>query len=182
LASASRAAACADRHRFDQDVEGAELHLVLVLAAVQGIEVKDAVDAEDHRLTIEDQPLLPSLARGLDNPRIAVGPIVGARRDQANAVTVALQPEAAAVVLDLVGPVRVGGDAGAFGGNAEVERYGVQLRKFELEMRIRLLNSLLRMRERAACWRLGLSDSRCPPLSDHFSTGPQSPPVLGVVL
>jgi hypothetical protein len=35
---------------FNQDVEGAQLHLVVVLAGVQRVEVGNAIDAEDHRL------------------------------------------------------------------------------------------------------------------------------------
>jgi hypothetical protein len=33
---------------FNQDVEGAELHLLVVLAGVQRIEIRDAVDSKDH--------------------------------------------------------------------------------------------------------------------------------------
>ena len=37
------------------DVEGVELHLGIVLARMQRIEVGDAIDAEHHRLTINDE-------------------------------------------------------------------------------------------------------------------------------
>ena len=47
-----------------QAVEGVELHLVVVLAGVQGVEVGDAVHAEHHSLAIEHEVLLPDLARG----------------------------------------------------------------------------------------------------------------------
>src|SRR4051794_11550594 len=97
--------------RRSSPVEGAELHLVIMRAAVESIEVGNPVDAENHGLAIEREPLLPDLARGLNDPWIPVGPVVAASGDQANAVAVALQPEPVAVVLDLVEPVRAGGDA-----------------------------------------------------------------------
>jgi hypothetical protein len=37
------------------DVEGVELHLVVMLAGMQGVEVCDAVDAEHDRLAVEDE-------------------------------------------------------------------------------------------------------------------------------
>jgi hypothetical protein len=52
--------------------------------------VGDAIDAEHHGLAIERKVLLPHLACGLDDPRIAVSPVVSAPRDQAHAVAVAL--------------------------------------------------------------------------------------------
>ena len=54
-----------------EHVEGAELHLVIVFAATQGIEIGYAVHAQDHGLTIDDELLLPVFQRGLDNPRKA---------------------------------------------------------------------------------------------------------------
>jgi hypothetical protein len=48
---------------------------VLVLAGVQRVEVGDAIDAENYRLAINDEMLLPVLKRRLSNPRIALGPI-----------------------------------------------------------------------------------------------------------
>ena len=55
---------------LDEDVEGAEPDLLVVFARMQRIEVGDAVDAQHHRLAIDDEPLLPVLERGLDDPRI----------------------------------------------------------------------------------------------------------------
>jgi hypothetical protein len=45
------------------------LDLLIVLAGVQPIEVRDAIDAEQHRFAIEHEPFLPQLERGFDDPR-----------------------------------------------------------------------------------------------------------------
>ena len=58
------------------------MHLFIVLAGVQRVEVGDAVDAEDDGLAVEHEPPLPHLARGLGDPRIALGPVLAAARDQ----------------------------------------------------------------------------------------------------
>jgi hypothetical protein len=41
-----------------QNVESIELHLVIVLAGMQRVEIGDAVDAEDDRLAVEDELLM----------------------------------------------------------------------------------------------------------------------------
>jgi hypothetical protein len=51
-----------------QNVEGVELHLVIVLAGMQSVEIGDAVDAKDHRFAIDDELLVSVLQRGLDDP------------------------------------------------------------------------------------------------------------------
>ena len=38
-----------------QDIEGVELDFVIVLAAVQAVEIGDAFDTEQHRLAIDDE-------------------------------------------------------------------------------------------------------------------------------
>jgi hypothetical protein len=43
------------------------------------IEIGNAVDAKDDSLAIDDELLLPVLQRSLDNPRIAVRPVVARR-------------------------------------------------------------------------------------------------------
>jgi hypothetical protein len=88
-----------------QYVEGVELHVAIVFAGVEGVEVGGAVQAENHRLAIQYEPLLLDLARGLHDPRIPIGPVMSAPGDQAHAVTVP-QPEPIPVVLDLVEPTR----------------------------------------------------------------------------
>jgi hypothetical protein len=40
-----------------------------VLARVQGVEVRDAVDAQDHGLAIDNELLVPVLQRAFDDPR-----------------------------------------------------------------------------------------------------------------
>lgn len=38
-----------------EDVEGIELHFVVVLAAVQAVEVRSAIDTEQHGFAIDDE-------------------------------------------------------------------------------------------------------------------------------
>ena len=59
-----------------------ELHLGVVLAGVERVEVGNAIDAEHHRLAIEDEMLLPVLQRALDDPREAAGPLMAVPRDR----------------------------------------------------------------------------------------------------
>ena len=75
-----------------------------------------------HGLAVEDEPLLADLARGFHDPRIAIGPVVTASCDQADAVAVPLQPEPVAVLFDLMEPVGAVWDGGGFGGEAELKR------------------------------------------------------------
>ena len=70
-----------------QDVKRVELHLFVVLARVQRLEVGHAVDTEHHGLTIDDELPETVLQCGFDDPRIAVGPVVTASCDQATART-----------------------------------------------------------------------------------------------
>jgi hypothetical protein len=60
---------------------------------VQGVEVGDAIDTEHDRLAVNDELPMPVLARRLDDPGIAIGPVVRASGDQANAIPIALQAE-----------------------------------------------------------------------------------------
>jgi hypothetical protein len=68
-------------------------------ARVQGVEVGDAAEAEHDCLAVDDELPMPVLQRRLDDPREAIGPVVRAARDQANAIPVALQAQALAVVF-----------------------------------------------------------------------------------
>ena len=54
------------------------------------IEIGNAVDAEDDSLAIDDELLSPILQRGLDDPGIALCPVIAAAGDQADAITVPL--------------------------------------------------------------------------------------------
>jgi hypothetical protein len=69
-------------------------------ASMQGVEVGNAVDAEDDSLACR------FLQRGLDDPRIAGAPIVAVAAEQAHAASIALNDQAVAVVFDFVEPVR----------------------------------------------------------------------------
>jgi hypothetical protein len=60
---------------------------------VQDVEVSDAVDTEHDSLAVNDELPMPVLKRRLDDPGIAIGPVVAASGDQANATAVALQAE-----------------------------------------------------------------------------------------
>ena len=62
-----------------ENVERAKLDLIVVPAGMQRVEVLDAVNAQDDRLTVDDEPLLPVLQRRLHDPRIALGPVVPTR-------------------------------------------------------------------------------------------------------
>jgi hypothetical protein len=53
--------------------------------------------------------LVSVLQRGLDDPGIALGPIVSAARNQPHAIAIALDAQAIADILDLVEPVWAAG-------------------------------------------------------------------------
>lgn len=72
-----------------QDVEGVGLDLLVVPARVQGVEVGDAVDPQHHGFAVDDEAVLWK----------SVNPIVAAPRDQAHAISLALQAYAVSVVL-----------------------------------------------------------------------------------
>jgi hypothetical protein len=96
-----------------QDVEGVKLHFVFMPAAVQRVEVGNAVDAEHHGFAIDHELLESIFQCHLNDPRIAAGPVVAASGDQAHAVAVALSAEAIAVILHFrsqSGPVGTASD------------------------------------------------------------------------
>jgi len=76
--SASTAATSAVVAALGQDVEGAELNLIVMLAGMQGVEIGDAIDPEDDRLAVENEMLPPDLPCGLDDPRLTSRPVVTA--------------------------------------------------------------------------------------------------------
>jgi len=77
---------------------------------------RNAVDAENDRLAIDDELLLAVLERGFDNPRIAVRPIVPVAGNQPHAIAAALDAQPVTVILDLVEPVRGRWNFGAASG------------------------------------------------------------------
>ena len=50
-----------DCRRLPPRIEGTQLHLVIVQAGMQGIEIGNAVNAQDHRLAVEHEALLADL-------------------------------------------------------------------------------------------------------------------------
>jgi len=94
-------------------VKGAELHLFIVLAGMQRIEIGIAIDAQDDRLAINDEMLLAILQGGFNDPRKALCPIVPAASNQPYPIAVALNAQAVTIVLDLVKPLRAGGNLGS---------------------------------------------------------------------
>src|ERR1700757_4067192 len=88
---------------------------------MQSVEIRDAIDTQDHGLALEYEPFLPDLACCLDDPRITVSPVVTAACDQPPAIPVALQPQPVAVVLHLKEPVWTVRDDGCFGRKAKLK-------------------------------------------------------------
>jgi hypothetical protein len=68
------------------------------------MEVRIPINPQDDSLAIYDEMLLPVFQRAFNDPGIALAPVETAFRDQAHAITVALHPEAVAIILDLVEP------------------------------------------------------------------------------
>jgi hypothetical protein len=84
---------------FNQDIEGAELHLVIVQPAMERIEIGDAVDAKHHRLAVEHEALLADHPSSLDDPRVSASPVVTVAGEQAHEITDPLYAEPVAVVF-----------------------------------------------------------------------------------
>ena len=89
---------------------------------MQSIEIGDAVNTQDDGLTIEHKLLDAVLQGGFDDPWIAFRPVVTAARKQADAVTVPVNPEAVAVILDFMEPIGAAGDDRRPRRKAELER------------------------------------------------------------
>lgn len=58
-----------------EDIEGVKLHLVIVLAAVQRVEVAKAVHPKDDGFAIDHKALLPVFQSRFGDPGIAFRPI-----------------------------------------------------------------------------------------------------------
>ena len=100
---------------------GIKLDLLVLPARVQGIEIGDAVDPEHDRLAVDHKLLEPIPECRLDDPGIAVSPVVAAAGDQAHAIPLALQAEAVTVVFHLVESDRMVRDGGRAGRQAKLE-------------------------------------------------------------
>ena len=103
-------------------VEGVELHLGIMPARVQAVEIGPAVDAEQHGLAIDHERAVAVAQRGLGDQRKATAPVVAVPGPQPHALTVALDDQAVAVVLDLVDPLRPVRNLRRLGRNAGVKR------------------------------------------------------------
>lgn len=104
-----------------QHVEGVSLHLFIVLAGVQAL-IRSAVHTEHDSLAIDHELLFPIPQRGLDDPRISLGPIVAVLGDQPHAIAVTANDQAKPIVLYFVDPVGAGWNFGAAGWDAGLER------------------------------------------------------------
>jgi len=70
------AAVSANRRHPTPRYRTLELNLVIMPAGVQTVEIGDAVDAQQHRLAIDDERSRSVLQRGLDDQRITISPVV----------------------------------------------------------------------------------------------------------
>jgi hypothetical protein len=88
---------------------------------MERIEVGDAIHAQDHRLAVEHEALLPDLAGGLDYPGIAAGPVIAVPGEQAHPIAVPLYAEAITVVLHFMEPIGAAGNCRGLGRQAKLE-------------------------------------------------------------
>lgn len=110
-------------------IERVELHLIILLSRVQGVEVGKTIDAKNDCLAIDHKLLLPVLQRGLDNPGIALDRVVAVAGDQLDTVAVALDAKSITIIFYFVDPIRSGGTL--------VPRVGMQKSNALLIMAIR---------------------------------------------
>jgi hypothetical protein len=59
-----------------------------MLARVQRVEIRIAIDAENDGLAIDDELLLPVFQRGFNDPGIALGPVIAVASNQPYAIAV----------------------------------------------------------------------------------------------
>ena len=83
-----------------------------MLARVQAVKIGNAVDAKQHGLAVENKLPAADTLRGLDDERIAIGPIVAIASEQPAADPAALCHQPEAVQFDFMQPVRPRGRAG----------------------------------------------------------------------
>jgi hypothetical protein len=85
------------------------MHLLVVPARGQRVEIGDAVLVEHDDLAINHEVLPAQLQRGRDDQREAPGPIITAPADKPHAVLLAYEHHPKAVVLDFVDPIGADG-------------------------------------------------------------------------
>ena len=81
-----------------------------------------AVNAQQHRLAVNYEGRIPITPRGFSDQRIPITPVVAVAREQPNALALALNNQAVAVVLDFVDPFRSVRKLGAAGRDPGLER------------------------------------------------------------
>ena len=64
-----------------QHVEGVELYLVIVLAAVEPVEIRSSVHAKQDSFTVEDKRPDAHAKRGFNDQRISIAPVVTVARE-----------------------------------------------------------------------------------------------------
>ena len=89
-----------------QQIEGDEPDLVMVLAGMKPVELREAVAIQPDRLAINHEGLGPQPSSSRADQREAVRPIEAPAREQPDAGAIALDDQAIAVMLDFVNPVR----------------------------------------------------------------------------
>ena len=65
-----------------ENIEGVQLHFVVMPAGMQPIEIGDAIDSEQDRLAVDHERGLPVPQRGFDDKRITRGPVVAVAGEQ----------------------------------------------------------------------------------------------------
>lgn len=83
-----------------------------MFAGMQRIEIRHAINAQDHRLAIDDELFDPIFKRGFHYPRISLGPVVSVAGEQPDAITIANYDQAIAVILYFVKPIGTGWNKG----------------------------------------------------------------------
>jgi hypothetical protein len=78
--------------------------------------IGDAVDAQQHRLAIDDGAGVTIAQCRLDDARIAAPRVVAVARERPHPVAIPLVDQAVAVVLDLVEPISAVGNFRSLGG------------------------------------------------------------------
>lgn len=73
---------------------GIELHFLIVLEAMQAVEVRSAVNAKQHSLAANDKWANAVAQRGLDDQRKTVAPVIAVSGGQPHALTLALNDQA----------------------------------------------------------------------------------------
>jgi len=81
-----------------------------MLARVQPVEVRNAIDTEQHGLAVDHKRAVAVTKRGLRDQRVSARPVMAVAREQPHPPAVALDDQAIAVVFDFVEPFRPVGD------------------------------------------------------------------------